>query len=396
MIIVRNRTSAIVRASLTLALLSLSPAALAQKTHQFDGGAMLIPAGAPGTTAGPAAPYPSSITVSGLTAPIGEVKVRLNGFSHTFVFDLDVLLVGPGGQTCLLLNRVGGGRPGVSDVDYLFADDGATIPVLSNVGSGRYRPSQQPITTTFPAPAPVPPYGTTLAGFRGQDANGVWSLYILDNAGGDVGEMDGWSLLITEAPSSVVNTGPIAVPAAGTFGPGNPYPSTAIVDGLGGTVQSVSVLLMNLTHTYPSDVRILLAGPQGQTCLLSGQCGSNAGAVGVNLVIDDNAAGPLPEGPLVSGTFRPTACYGSAANDFSAPAPAAPYGATLSVFNGTAPDGVWRLYVDDAAAADVGSLAGGWALVINGQVCPADFNKSGVVSVQDIFDFLAAYFAGCP
>lgn len=28
--------------------------------------------------------------------------------------------------------------------------------------------------------------------------------------------------------------------------------------------------------------------------------------------------------------------------------------------------------------------------------CPADFNRSGVVSVQDIFDFLAAYFAGCP
>ncbi len=28
--------------------------------------------------------------------------------------------------------------------------------------------------------------------------------------------------------------------------------------------------------------------------------------------------------------------------------------------------------------------------------CPADFNRSGTVSVQDIFDFLAAYFAGCP
>jgi hypothetical protein len=26
---------------------------------------------------------------------------------------------------------------------------------------------------------------------------------------------------------------------------------------------------------------------------------------------------------------------------------------------------------------------------------PIDFNSSGVLSVQDIFDFLAAYFAGC-
>lgn len=28
--------------------------------------------------------------------------------------------------------------------------------------------------------------------------------------------------------------------------------------------------------------------------------------------------------------------------------------------------------------------------------CAADFNNSGNVSVQDIFDFLSAYFAGCP
>ncbi len=26
----------------------------------------------------------------------------------------------------------------------------------------------------------------------------------------------------------------------------------------------------------------------------------------------------------------------------------------------------------------------------------ADFNRSGAISVQDIFDYLAAYFAGCP
>jgi len=30
-----------------------------------------------------------------------------------------------------------------------------------------------------------------------------------------------------------------------------------------------------------------------------------------------------------------------------------------------------------------------------GTSCPADFNCSGDISVQDIFDFLAAYFTGC-
>jgi len=29
------------------------------------------------------------------------------------------------------------------------------------------------------------------------------------------------------------------------------------------------------------------------------------------------------------------------------------------------------------------------------RACPGDFNQSGAISVQDIFDFLAAYFAGC-
>jgi hypothetical protein len=28
--------------------------------------------------------------------------------------------------------------------------------------------------------------------------------------------------------------------------------------------------------------------------------------------------------------------------------------------------------------------------------CRADFNRNGTASVQDIFDFLAVYFAGCP
>jgi hypothetical protein len=30
------------------------------------------------------------------------------------------------------------------------------------------------------------------------------------------------------------------------------------------------------------------------------------------------------------------------------------------------------------------------------KACPADFNNSGAVNIQDIFDFLTAWFAGCP
>ncbi|MCC6322531.1 MAG: immunoglobulin domain-containing protein [Phycisphaerales bacterium] len=36
------------------------------------------------------------------------------------------------------------------------------------------------------------------------------------------------------------------------------------------------------------------------------------------------------------------------------------------------------------------------AMNLTVQVCAADFNMSGIVSIQDLFDFLGAYFAGCP
>ena len=50
------------------------------------------------------------------------------------------------------------------------------------------------------------------------------------------------------------------------------------------------------------------------------------------------------------------------------------------------------------AAANTGLLGGFWAGFTTPPAppCPADFNQSGAVSVQDIFDFLAAYFVGCP
>src|SRR5262245_2989110 len=58
----------------------------------------------PGTGSGdffgaPAAPYPSTINVSGVTGTVSKVTVQLFNFNYdTFPDDADVLLVGPGGQ----------------------------------------------------------------------------------------------------------------------------------------------------------------------------------------------------------------------------------------------------------------------------------------------------------
>src|ERR1051326_3636025 len=57
----------------------------------------------------PAGTYPSTIAVSGLAGQVvGKLTVALRGFSHPFPSDVDVLLVGPTGQSLILMSDVGG------------------------------------------------------------------------------------------------------------------------------------------------------------------------------------------------------------------------------------------------------------------------------------------------
>jgi hypothetical protein len=65
---------------------------------------------------------------------------------------------------------------------------------------------------------------------------------------------------------------------------------------------------------------------------------------------------------------------------------------TLTINNVTlADEGSYRVSVTN----DCGGETAYGVLAVT-QACPGDFNHSGAISVQDIFDFLAAYFAGCP
>lgn len=148
-----------------------------------------------------------------------------------------------------------------------------------------------------------------------------------------------------------------------------PYPSTINVSGAAGTVKSVRVTLSGLTHTFPSDIDILLVGPQGQQVILLSDEGGGTDIAGVNLTLDD--AAPAGVGAtLVSGTFRPSNVGGG---DVFPGAPAGAPAAALAAFAGTDPNGPWRLFVVDDAGADRGSMDGGWSLSIETEfpVCVA-------------------------
>lgn len=141
------------------------------------------------------------------------------------------------------------------------------------------------------------------------------------------------------------------------------YPAPIQVSGLKGTIRDVNVRLNALEHTYPEDIQALLVGPDGQTAIVMADVGKEFDVSGVTLTLDDEAETSLPfNAQLQSGSFRPTNRLGSPI-PFNAPAPAAGGGAALSAFDGSDPNGTWRLFVQDAAAAfDDGSFAGGWEI----------------------------------
>ncbi len=154
----------------------------------------------------PATPYPSTITVSGMTGPVSDVDVRLNGFTHSTANDVDLLLVGPSGANLVLLSD-----PGDLSANLVFAsnatvtfDDSAPTGVPQSgpiSGTVSYRPTDNDpgaAADSFPSPAPAPSSATTLGTFTGTNPNGTWSLYVVDDEIGDAGSIDGgWSVTIT-------------------------------------------------------------------------------------------------------------------------------------------------------------------------------------------------------
>ncbi|HEX6100974.1 MAG TPA: Calx-beta domain-containing protein [Thermoanaerobaculia bacterium] len=155
----------------------------------------------------------------------------------------------------------------------------------------------------------------------------------------------------------------IVIPSGGIA---SPYPESISVSGVG-TIAKVSVTLRGFTHTYPSDVDVLLVGPGGQSVVLMSDAGSGNNVSNLTLTLDDDASSFLDPSALTSGTYKPTNIDDFEGGDgYPSPAPGSGYGSALSVFNGTNADGTWFLYVVDDVNGDSGSFSGGWSLAITG------------------------------
>ncbi len=159
---------------------------------QTGGGAVTIPTGAPATTVGAGDPYPSALAVSGLTGRVKSMTLTLVGLTHTFSDDLDILLVGPGGQTVMLMSDVGSSDNPAGD--YTFSDLAVAQITDNALGPpGTYRPSNV-LVETMAGPAPGGPYGNLLSVFNGTDPNGTWNLFIADDTVVDSGTLTSWKI----------------------------------------------------------------------------------------------------------------------------------------------------------------------------------------------------------
>jgi subtilisin-like proprotein convertase family protein len=154
-----------------------------------------------------AEPYPSTITVRGFhEGRIRDVNLKLIGLSHTWPDDVGVLLVGPRGQTALVMSDVGS-QFDVIDILLTLDDEAlASLPDSSQLTAGTFKPTQGTtgpaddegfaVPANFPSPAPSGPYGTSLSVFDGRNPNGTWQLFVLDDSGFDAGSLGAWKLRI--------------------------------------------------------------------------------------------------------------------------------------------------------------------------------------------------------
>lgn len=217
-------------------------------------------------------------------ARVGTVKVSVD-ITHTYIGDLRVTLIAPSGRAVVLHDRAGG-----------RADDIKKIFDVSNTPG--------------------------LAGLVGESIQGDWILLAQDLAAIDTGLLSRWELEITGRQDNAIRL--------------EEMPGVTIPDNSAGGIERVLAaagdghirditVSVDITHTYISDLRIMLRSPSG-----------------TDIVLHDRGGGR--EDNIIKS-------YTSATTP------------GLATLRGQPVQGAWRLRVADLEAKDIGKL-NRWALQI--------------------------------
>ena len=311
---------------------------------------------------GASTPYPSTISVSGLTGTVSKVTATIKNVSSTFAPDMDILLVAPTGQALILVSDAGGTNPGtLTNVTVTFDDAAGTqlpnSPPSASWAAANATVSSRPVDydtgadpDVFPSPAPgsfnspAPGGSATLAStFNGINPNGTWSLYAVDDGcnQGDTGSIaGGWSLDITTAAAatatntavtSSVNpstTGQSVTFTATVTSGGNPVTTGTVTFTEGATTLAANVPL-NGSGQAAFSTSTLTEGNHTITATYNGTPSFATSNGSVNQRVDNATTSPSP------GTFCNTGAITIPSNLAVTPAVPYPSHITVSGFSGT-------------------------------------------------------------
>ena len=262
-------------------------------------------------------PYGSVINVAGQTGVISNLKITLNGYSHTFSNDVDILLVSPNGRSLTLMSDVSSSA--VNNINLTFDDAAASTININPIISGTYRPSDNGGELDFfPSPAPLRPYlenNSQLNNFNGFNPNGEWRLFVSDDFQNNSGSIaGGWSLDITTIPTPPQTplscSGPSFAPS--NFAAGNNPTNLAVADFNNDNKPDVAV-----TNQAGNDVSVLLGSGSGG---LGTQAVFPAGTAPYSIVAGNfNADSNIDLAVANSGSNNVSILVGNGIGGFSAP-----------------------------------------------------------------------------
>ncbi|MGH9800961.1 MAG: proprotein convertase P-domain-containing protein, partial [Blastocatellia bacterium] len=216
-----------------------------------------------------------------------------------------------------------------------------------------------------------------MGAFIGENPNGTWTLTISDDAAGDIGMLNSWSLNVNTlpaappvVPSNFLNNTAIAINDVATVS------STITVAGVGPSIVDIDLGTF-ITHTFAADLDITLTSPAGTVVTVTTDNGAGNDNVFNGTGWDDSAGTPATDFVYVNNVVAATLVVEEA----------------LSAFQGENPNGTWTLTITDDLAGDVGML-NSWSLEFLTSVgcqvpcaitCPANitvktFGSSAVVT----------------
>ncbi|HVE46138.1 MAG TPA: Calx-beta domain-containing protein [Acidimicrobiales bacterium] len=239
-----------------------------------------------------AAPYPSKVSVRGLTGTVTDVNVTLRDlwWDKSGPSDADLMLVAPDGKSVILMSDACGDNDyphpiaRSAQVELTFDDHaGGPLPADTPCSSGSYRPLDDDDDTrefegvgqprppdVFPEPAaPAPGSTLPLSSFNGIDPNGTWSLYLMDDFPNDPDPnkpsgriVNGWSLSVattttiktTAEPLNLILGKAVAEGFITDARPGVSVGDKKVTEGNLGRTEAVFTVTANGPATFPLTV----------------------------------------------------------------------------------------------------------------------------------------------